>query len=148
VSDNETISAAKSETVCDVTVLGGGLAGKAAALHLAKAGLEVICIDPAESVHCCSLFPQQSRGVADAMGEQSCDHRDSECSVKAPINFPPSGTGEANLSGGSGFRKHPGSLCWQPIGRLTDVGASISPAISIAAVIGVHGFFQSVRDIN
>jgi menaquinone-9 beta-reductase len=33
---------------CDVTILGGGLAGKAAALHLAKAGLHVVCIDPAE----------------------------------------------------------------------------------------------------
>jgi hypothetical protein len=53
-----------------------------------------------------------------------------------------------NLSGGSDFRKHPGSLCWQPIGRLTDVEAAISPAISIGAVIRVHGFFQSVRDIS
>ena len=50
MSDSEPISAAKSETVCDVTVLGAGLAGKAAALHLAKAGLEVICIEPVESV--------------------------------------------------------------------------------------------------
>jgi 2-polyprenyl-6-methoxyphenol hydroxylase-like FAD-dependent oxidoreductase len=30
----------------DVTVIGGGLAGKAASLHLAKAGLKVICIEP------------------------------------------------------------------------------------------------------
>jgi menaquinone-9 beta-reductase len=36
-------------TSCDVTVIGGGLAGKAACLHLAKAGLKVICIDPGES---------------------------------------------------------------------------------------------------
>jgi len=36
-------------TTCDVTVIGGGLAGKAASLHLAKAGLKVICIDPAEA---------------------------------------------------------------------------------------------------
>jgi menaquinone-9 beta-reductase len=36
-------------TTCDVTVIGGGLAGKAASLHLAKAGLKVICIDPSES---------------------------------------------------------------------------------------------------
>ena len=50
MSDSEPISAAKSETVCDVTVLGGGLAGKAAALHLAKAGLKVICIEPVESI--------------------------------------------------------------------------------------------------
>jgi menaquinone-9 beta-reductase len=35
-------------TTCDVTVIGGGIAGKAACLHLAKAGLKVICIDPAE----------------------------------------------------------------------------------------------------
>jgi menaquinone-9 beta-reductase len=33
-------------TACDVTVIGGGLAGKAAALHLAKAGLKIICIEP------------------------------------------------------------------------------------------------------
>jgi flavin-dependent dehydrogenase len=33
---------------CDVTVVGGGLAGKAASLHLAKAGLKVICIEPEE----------------------------------------------------------------------------------------------------
>ena len=36
-------------TTCDVTVIGGGLAGKAASLHLAKAGLKAICIDPADS---------------------------------------------------------------------------------------------------
>jgi flavin-dependent dehydrogenase len=35
-----------TETSAEVTVLGGGLAGKAAALHLAKAGLKVICIEP------------------------------------------------------------------------------------------------------
>jgi menaquinone-9 beta-reductase len=31
---------------CDVTVIGGGLAGKAASLHLARAGLKVVCIEP------------------------------------------------------------------------------------------------------
>ena len=31
----------------DVTVIGGGLAGMASAIHLAKAGLEVVCIEPA-----------------------------------------------------------------------------------------------------
>jgi len=36
-------------TTCDVTVIGGGLAGKAASLHLAKAGLKTICIDPADA---------------------------------------------------------------------------------------------------
>jgi flavin-dependent dehydrogenase len=36
-------------TTCDVTVIGAGLAGKAAALHLAKAGLRVICIEPPEA---------------------------------------------------------------------------------------------------
>jgi menaquinone-9 beta-reductase len=36
-------------TICDVTVIGGGLAGKAASLHLAKAGLKTVCIDPAET---------------------------------------------------------------------------------------------------
>jgi flavin-dependent dehydrogenase len=30
---------------CDVTVIGGGLAGKAASLHLARAGLKVVCIE-------------------------------------------------------------------------------------------------------
>ena len=34
----------------DVVVIGGGLAGKAASLQLAKAGLSVICIEPAEAV--------------------------------------------------------------------------------------------------
>ena len=37
-------------TTCDVTVMGGGLAGKAASMHLAKAGLKVICIEPSEPV--------------------------------------------------------------------------------------------------
>jgi flavin-dependent dehydrogenase len=36
-------------TTCDVTVIGGGLAGKAASLHLAKAGLKVICIEPVKT---------------------------------------------------------------------------------------------------
>ena len=40
----------KPATVCDVVVMGGGLAGKAASLHLAKAGLKVVCIEPAESI--------------------------------------------------------------------------------------------------
>jgi flavin-dependent dehydrogenase len=39
-----------SPSVCDVTVIGGGLAGKAAALHLTRAGLRVICIEPAEAI--------------------------------------------------------------------------------------------------
>jgi flavin-dependent dehydrogenase len=34
---------------CDVTVIGGGLAGKAASLQLRRAGLRVICIEPGES---------------------------------------------------------------------------------------------------
>lgn len=37
-----------SETA-DVIVVGAGLAGKAASLHLANAGLKVVCISPAES---------------------------------------------------------------------------------------------------
>jgi menaquinone-9 beta-reductase len=37
-------------TPSDVIVIGGGLAGKAASLQLAKAGLSVICIEPAEGV--------------------------------------------------------------------------------------------------
>ena len=34
----------------DVTIVGGGLGGKAAAIHLAKAGMKVVCIEPAASV--------------------------------------------------------------------------------------------------
>jgi flavin-dependent dehydrogenase len=34
----------------DVIVIGGGLSGKAASLHLAKAGLKVTCIEPARTV--------------------------------------------------------------------------------------------------
>ncbi len=37
-------------TFCDVTIMGGGLAGKAASLHLARAGLKVICIEPGEAI--------------------------------------------------------------------------------------------------
>lgn len=37
-------------TVCDVTVMGGGLAGKAASLQLARAGLKVICIESEEGI--------------------------------------------------------------------------------------------------
>ena len=37
-------------TDCDVTVIGGGLAGKAASLQLARAGLRVVCIEPEEPV--------------------------------------------------------------------------------------------------
>src|SRR5580693_88068 len=40
----------KLETNCDVTVIGGGLAGKAASLQLARAGLKVTCIEPAEAI--------------------------------------------------------------------------------------------------
>ena len=39
-----------SHASSDVIVVGGGLAGKAASLQLARAGLSVICIEPAESV--------------------------------------------------------------------------------------------------
>lgn len=35
---------------CDVTIIGGGLGGKAASIHLAKMGFKVICIEPAASV--------------------------------------------------------------------------------------------------
>src|ERR1700689_4388121 len=35
---------------CDVTVIGGGMAGKAASRHLAKAGCKVICIEPTEPI--------------------------------------------------------------------------------------------------
>jgi flavin-dependent dehydrogenase len=42
----EPASGPKPAITCDVTVIGGGLAGKAAALHLARAGLNVTCIEP------------------------------------------------------------------------------------------------------
>jgi menaquinone-9 beta-reductase len=42
-------SAAPSNFTCDVTIVGAGLAGTAAALQLAKWGLHVICIEPAEA---------------------------------------------------------------------------------------------------
>jgi menaquinone-9 beta-reductase len=35
-------------STCDIVVIGGGLAGKAASLHLAKAGLSVTCVEPSE----------------------------------------------------------------------------------------------------
>ncbi len=37
-------------TSYDVTVIGGGLAGKAASLHLARAGLKVVCIEPRQPI--------------------------------------------------------------------------------------------------
>jgi menaquinone-9 beta-reductase len=40
----------KPAVVCDVTVIGAGLAGKAASLQLARAGLNVICIEPAQAI--------------------------------------------------------------------------------------------------
>ena len=39
-----------SDSSSDVVVIGGGLAGKAASLQLARAGLKVISIEPGESV--------------------------------------------------------------------------------------------------
>ena len=44
------MSSTTSSTVSDVTIIGGGLAGKAASLHLAKAGLSVVCIEPGKAV--------------------------------------------------------------------------------------------------
>src|SRR5580698_5096010 len=38
----------ESTATCDVIVIGGGLAGKAASLQLARAGLSVICVEPAD----------------------------------------------------------------------------------------------------
>ena len=39
-----------SPAVYDVTVLGGGLCGKAASLQLASAGLRVACIEPEDAM--------------------------------------------------------------------------------------------------
>jgi flavin-dependent dehydrogenase len=37
-------------TTSDVIVIGGGLAGKAASLHLVRAGLSVVCVEPADTI--------------------------------------------------------------------------------------------------
>lgn len=39
-----------SSATCDVVVIGAGLAGKAASLHLSRAGLNVICISPSKEI--------------------------------------------------------------------------------------------------
>ncbi len=44
------MSAPAPDVRCDVTVIGGGLAGKAAALHLVKAGMQVVCLEPERPV--------------------------------------------------------------------------------------------------
>jgi flavin-dependent dehydrogenase len=49
LSDTEPMPEPTSSTVSDVTVIGGGLAGKAASLQLARAGLNVVCIVPGET---------------------------------------------------------------------------------------------------
>ena len=49
-ADTEPISGTLASTSSDVIVVGGGLAGKAASLQLAKAGLSVTCIEPAEAM--------------------------------------------------------------------------------------------------
>jgi len=46
----ESASGEQPAMLCDVTVIGGGLAGKAASLQLARAGLNVTCIEPAEAI--------------------------------------------------------------------------------------------------
>jgi menaquinone-9 beta-reductase len=40
----------QAPSTCDVTVIGGGLAGKAASIHLARAGAKVICLEPLRAV--------------------------------------------------------------------------------------------------
>jgi flavin-dependent dehydrogenase len=41
----------KAQIHADCVVIGGGLAGQAAAIHLARGGMQVICIEPRESFH-------------------------------------------------------------------------------------------------
>jgi 2-polyprenyl-6-methoxyphenol hydroxylase-like FAD-dependent oxidoreductase len=43
------MAAQRPASICDVIVIGGVLAGKAASLHLAKAGLSVTCIEPTDA---------------------------------------------------------------------------------------------------
>jgi flavin-dependent dehydrogenase len=45
----ESVPGEKPAADCDVTVIGGGLAGKAASLQLARAGLRVVCIELEEA---------------------------------------------------------------------------------------------------
>lgn len=49
-SSNPVTTNSATSRQCDVTVVGGGLGGKAASIHLAKAGFKVICIEPAASI--------------------------------------------------------------------------------------------------
>jgi 2-polyprenyl-6-methoxyphenol hydroxylase-like FAD-dependent oxidoreductase len=48
--DTAQTTGSAAPTVSDVTVIGGGLAGKAASLQLARAGLNVTCIEPEKEV--------------------------------------------------------------------------------------------------
>src|SRR5664279_338145 len=41
----------KTDLHADAIVIGGGLAGQAAAIHLARAGMRIICLEPRESFH-------------------------------------------------------------------------------------------------
>ena len=41
----------RAELHADAVVIGGGLAGQAAAIHLARGGMRVICLEPRESFH-------------------------------------------------------------------------------------------------
>jgi menaquinone-9 beta-reductase len=46
----EPVPGTMPDAQCDVTVVGGGLAGKAASMQLARAGLKVVCIEPEQSL--------------------------------------------------------------------------------------------------
>ena len=61
-------------TSFDVTVIGGGLAGKAASLHLARAGMKVVCtwdlLIPPSKTPLFDDLPEEKSADSDKRGPQ------------------------------------------------------------------------------